>query len=285
MSGTTNFFPRSANTVSRPEIPAGDLTSTVDLSALHALAALGSDRESRATLLGVSAVSALLLADLVEHVKHLGKQQEIIAKVVKKLEHVTNSSVNGVVASTTQTAAAAQPGVTQEVTETPDLQMTVVLDRNSVSQFGAVITAGLSEALQAPVRELGQHAVEIVNALCKAVMQQETLQGCVLEVLGKMDGNSKRIDELCSAQIAQKSTQADLEAHVTETVRRLDHLTQTLGKMGLDVVTLADMTATVEREVVAVGAVAEALLDKADEDQLARVVQSPDRHPRSKKGQ
>ncbi|MGB8840861.1 MAG: hypothetical protein WCC64_07295, partial [Aliidongia sp.] len=127
MSGTTNFFPRSANTVSRPEIPAGDLTSTVDLSALHALAALGSDRESRATLLGVSAVSALLLADLVEHVKHLGKQQEIIAKVVKKLEHVTNSSVNGVVASTTQTAAAAQPGVTQEVTETPDLQMTVVL--------------------------------------------------------------------------------------------------------------------------------------------------------------
>jgi hypothetical protein len=277
MSGTTNFFSRSANTANRPETPAiGDLTSTIDLSALRALAALGSDRESRGTLLGVSAASALLLSDLVEHVRHLGKQQEAIASVAKNLEHVTTSAP---LCSTGQDTAP------PEVPRSADLRITVVLDQNSVGQFGPVITTALNDVFQNPIEELGQHAAEFVNTLGKAVTQQETLQRSVVEVLGKMDNNSKRIDELYSALTAEKSTQTNLETHISETVRRLDNLSQALDKMGFDVGALVDMTATVEREAVAAEALAGAMVDIVADDLAAKGARAPDRHPRPKKNQ
>jgi hypothetical protein len=279
MSGTTNFLARSVNTANRPEIPAGDLASTIDVAALRALAALGGDREKRGSLLGVSAASTLLLTDLVEHVRHLGKQHEIIAKVVKKLDPVTSPNINGAVSAPAPADSINQAACEQPASGSTDLRITAVLDQNSLCQFGPVIAAGLNEALQTPMRELGQHAAEIVNVLCKAVTQQATQLGHMLEVLRKMDCDSRLVEELRATQAIQTSCLVQLETKQSETMRRLNDMSRALDNMGCDIGALAEMTAAVEQEVVEkTEALAGATVGTAEEGHAARGVRSRDKH-------
>jgi hypothetical protein len=215
----------------------------IDFDALWALARLREHHQAPGTILGVSAITALLLDKLLVQ---LGKVSDHLAVIAapSELEPPPSSGADP------NAAKPAAIGGTD--TRRARVAVSAALDKASVDALGTAVSTALAVAVHAPFAEVNKKIAETNADLFKLQTQQGVEQRRVIDLHETNEALIREMRELRMSQLAAAERFGGLYAQYQGTVRQLRDLYKVVSDMGVELGTVEEAADLLERHVEAV---------------------------------